>query len=709
MQTTSALWKRIFREQGHLTEVKVVIDGVAYNIDKIFSISQNRTTYSANNPVIGSCTSSTLDVEIIPDSQIPRMSTIELFNRLVSADGTEQSGWLPAGTFYVDTRNKERDGYTLTLTAYDSMLKADQPYLENSTLSNWPCTDDDVADEIAALMGITVDSRTVLAGYEVPIPEQDWTMREVLGWIAAANGGNWIITPDNKLLLVKLEGITSLLGTDTSHALMMGDSLIVLSTGIKYEDTRSLLGDDNDSVIKFGNDFVVMNARGRDGSYPSSNNGQDIQKNARNLQNLGLLQPFTGVRLWRSHEITYVDELHEEVDPNDGAIRAELVQVEVEQNVFAGDETGRVLEADCPWATQAMADSILAQIEGYVWQGAVVEGAEITPAAELGDPVICDGVAFPLCSLSVTYDGAYAPTISAPADEEVDYEYHYESETERQLNRKVTLNENYYGFKVTRESGIEVANIVDGVSTTRMILNSNEQKFFDADGNLALYFDPVAGKYKFRGDVIVTPGYHVRSSALAIVPGDATDTQADALTVPEGFNLYGWVNDSLFDFLRIYHVGETVVFTSPTVGNANFVFAQTDLQNRVNLNGKAYYYGSGKTGNNAELATLGDIGVFIKKDYKYSATPNGSITLPLADKIDTTALAGMAYVIDYAVSPPTVDLYYLLMGGGQYTRASRITNNNAFSASFVYDPNAGLTVSIPSTRRYVQVDVYYVN
>lgn len=673
MQTTSALWKRIFREQGHLTEVKVVIDGVAYNIDKIFSISQNRTTYSANNPVIGSCTSSTLDVEIIPDSQIPRMSTIELFNRLVSADGTEQSEWLPAGTFYVDTRSKERDGFTLTLTSYDSMLKADQPYLENSTLSNWPCADDDVADEIASLMGITVDTRTVLAGYDVPIPEQDWTMREVLGWIAAANGGNWIITPENKLLLVKFQGITSLLGTDTSHALLLGDSLIVLSTGIKYEDTRSLLGDDNDSAIKFGSDFVVMNARGRDGSYSGINNGQDIQKNARNLQNLGLLQPFTGVKLFWNRENSYEDQ---EVTVG-GETTTE--KVEVENAYFAGDDTGRVLEADCPWATQAMADAILAQIVGYVWQGAVVEGAEITPAAELGDPVICDGVAFPLCSLSVTYDGAYAPTISAPADEEVDYEYHYESETDRKLNRKVTLNENYYGFKVTRENGIEVANIVDGVATTRMILNSNEQKFFDADGNLALYFDPVAGKYKFRGDVIIEPGYHVRSSAFAIFPLDATDEEMDAETVPTGFNLYGWNSDQLFDFLCIDHTGETTNFASPAGGNAKWDFEQTDIY------GTAYYHGH--TTSDAEIATLGDIptlpttGPWKAAAFEISANTNKYIKV---ERDSARLRTGMLWLLS---STANKNGYYFFTRGTSSTGTITLTTIKAVTQS-------GMSVSV---------------
>ena len=595
MQTVSSTYKRIFRQRHHVTDVRATIGDDVYGMSKIYSVKQKNALFAGSVPQIGNCCATTLELSIIPNGMGPRMAEITLETRLISPDGTEQSEWIPAGTFYSDTKRKAQDGEHLKFTAFDSMMKADQPYLENTTISSWPADESDVVDDIADLMGVTVDSRTVLAGYEVPLPNQDWTAREVLGWIAAANGGNWIITPDNKLLLVKLEGITSLLATDTSHALLMGDSLIVLSTGIKYEDTRDLLSEDEDTAIKFGNDFVVMNGRGRDGSYSSTNNGQDIQKNARNLQNLGLLQPFTGVKLWWSRETSYEDQ---EVEV-EGETTTE--RVAVEQAYFAGDDTGRVLEADCPWATQAMADAILTQIEGYVWQGAVVEGAEITPAAELGDPVICDGVAFPLCSLDVTYDGAYAPTISAPADEEVDYEYHYESETQRQLNRKATLGENYYGFKVTRENGIEVVNIVDGTETTRMILNSNVQAFYNADGIAALYFDPVAGKYKFRGDVIITSGSLVLSSAFAIFPADATEAEAEAETVLDGFNLFGRMSGDLYNFLRIYQYQEYTHFDSPSNGYASWDFDRTDIQ------GLCYYLGNsaGYTGADAEVATIG--------------------------------------------------------------------------------------------------------
>lgn len=611
MQNVSSIYRRIFRMYGHTTEVKAVIAGDTYGIDSIYRAEQELSLFSDNNPGIGCCCAGSMRIRMIPNRHVPRMAEIKMSTRLVSPDGTEQSEWQPAGTYFVDTRSREKNGLAITCNAYDSMLKANRPYLENSTLSTWPADEADVVDEIADMMGVTVDSRTELAGYEVPIPEQDWTAREVLGWIGAANGGNWIITPANELLLVKLSGITSLLGPDRTKALLLGDSFIVLSTTVKYEDTRDLLSEDNTTAIKFGGDFVVMNGRGKDGSYNGTNNGLNIQRNARNMQNLGLLPPFSGVKLWRSHENTYVDEQVEtEID---GALSVEIVQVEVEQSVMAGDATGRVLEADCPWATQEMADAILLQIEGFCWQGAVVEGAEITPAAELGDPVICDGVAFPLSSLSVIYDGAYAPTISAPADDEVDYEYPYESETQRQLGRKVALNENYYGFRVTREGGIEVVNIVDGEETTRMRLNSNVQEFLNADGVRALYFDPVAREYRFKGKVTITEGSLGLSSKFAIYPPDATEQEIDdfSITVPDGFSLIDRFNDALYRFLSIYQYEEYTHFESDADGYAAWdfvfttVFGDVDFREEVKLYGKTTYFGP-KTDDD-EVATIGYI------------------------------------------------------------------------------------------------------
>ena len=614
MQAVSSLWKQIFAEPGHLTEVRAVIGGVTYNIDKIFSITQTRNIFSSNNPMIGCCCSSVLDIEIIPTSPVPRMAPIVVTTRLKSADGTQHSEWIDAGTYYVDTRSKERDGLTMHFTAYDSMLKADQPYLPNSEIDEWPADENDVVDEIAALMGVTVDERTVLAGYDVDYPAQDWTMREVLGWIAAANCGNWIITPQNELYLVPLNTDTSYLGASSSSAILFGDSLIILSTGYDYDKARDVLGSNDSTGILFGNSLLVANPVGGGSAEYLGGAGQNIRRNARGMHNLGILQAFTGVKLWYDRENSYVDQTEEA----EGETTTE--KVEVENAYTAGTEDGRVLEADCPWATQEMCNAILTKIEGYCYQGAVVDYAEITPAAELGDTVVCDGVSFNLAHSSVTFDGAYAPTISAPADEEVDYEYRYQSETERQLNRKVTLGESYYGFKTSRENGIEVVNIVDGVETTRMILNSSVQAFYNADGEAALYFDAVAGKYKFKGDVTITDGSLVLSSAFAIFPSDITEAEIEAITVPDGFNLYHrYQDDSIGNVFRLFvssDPGNPIVFTSNSANEAELDFMSTrvggdfyvlDNVYLATRGGYAYYQNGAYSGSDAEIATVGKV------------------------------------------------------------------------------------------------------
>ena len=635
MQSVDNTWEKLFGEPTHKTEIRAFIDGAMYSMDKIYNAVLTRSVFTNNVPEVGCCCASTFDIEIIPDSRIPRMAPIIVQTRLKSADGARASEWIPTGTFFVDTRRKERVGTTMRFTAYDSMLKADQPYLPNSSITNWPAAEALVVAEIASCMGVSVDARTTLAGYFVDYP-QDYTMREVLGYIAAANGGNWIITPENKLLLVKLQGENSLLGANYNAAILFGDTVVVLSTGYNYDAARSLLSKDDDEAILMGDNLVVL-----DGQYGLRGAGTDIQRNAKRFQNLGLLQPFSGVKVWYSRQNSYVDT----------SVGGVTQKVEVENAYFAGTNDGRVLELDCPWGTQAMANAILTQIDGFCYQGAIVEGAQMTPAAELGDLVICDGVGFSLSLLSVTYTGDYLPTISAPADEEVDYEYHYETPTERKLNRTVALGDSYYGFKVTRENGIEVVNIVNGTETTRMILNSSVQAFYNADGQEALYFDAEAGEYRFVGDVTVLSGSlnindnfivdadgnvtckgsvtlqgtdtkivapEILATSFNVYPSDTTDAERAADTPLDGFNVYGREGGGqLYHFLNIHQYNEYVYFSSPAGGYAYWNFGSTVVAGNVTVSsvatigiwGSAYYYGH--VSSNNEIATIGDVAAMI--------------------------------------------------------------------------------------------------
>ena len=111
------------------------------------------------------------------------------------------------------------------------MLKAEQVFLAEGDTGEWPRTQTAVVAEICTRMGVELDSRTVLGSYPVEYPN-DFTMREILGYIAAAQGGNWIVTGAGKLLLIPLFGSmpseTSYLVTEDGDAIAMGDVRLVV-------------------------------------------------------------------------------------------------------------------------------------------------------------------------------------------------------------------------------------------------------------------------------------------------------------------------------------------------------------------------------------------------------------------------------------------------------------------------------------------------
>lgn len=222
-----------------------------------------------------------------------------------------------------------------------------------------------------------------------------------------------------------------------------------------------------------------------------------LLNNAASLDYASALAPFTGVKLWYNDDSCY----------------------------FAGDETGRVLEADCPWATKAMAESVLASVRGFKYQPFEAGSALLGPEAELGDGVGIGGVYGPLASINTTFGAMCTSDIGAPSDEEVDHEYPFLTKQERELSRKVALGKTYYGTRITRQNGLEIIKTAaDGTETgTRVLLNSETLAFYDDNGEVALYFDTEAGKYRFRGDVEITGGtMNVNDNFIVDAEGNLT-------------------------------------------------------------------------------------------------------------------------------------------------------------------------------------------
>lgn len=176
-------------------DYKVEIADITYYKSDISSVAIKRPLFDKLS--VGNACSAELDISIWPISTIPKMAKLVPW---VREDDT--SSWTKLGDFYIYTR--EITDELMHIVAYDSMMRAEQIWIPDQSLE-FPMSMVSAVNTIAGIMGISVDSRTrINSSYTIDYPANDYTLRDILGYIAAANSGNWIITASGQLLLVPL-------------------------------------------------------------------------------------------------------------------------------------------------------------------------------------------------------------------------------------------------------------------------------------------------------------------------------------------------------------------------------------------------------------------------------------------------------------------------------------------------------------------------
>lgn len=153
------------------------------------------------------------------------------------------------------------------------------------------------------------------------------------------------------------------------------------------------------------------------------------------------------------------------IPPFDAYDRVEIIVSEDASYYYpqTGDFNS-TLTLRCIWGTQEMAEDIYNRINGYVYYPYNASGAELDPAAQLGDSVSVNGVDSELYVINTQYSSLCSAEISAPADQEIDHEYPYVQKNEREVNRK---------FANTAASLIvlsdEITSKIDGEEATSLI------------------------------------------------------------------------------------------------------------------------------------------------------------------------------------------------------------------------------------------------
>lgn len=114
-----------------------------------------------------------------------------------------------------------------------------------------------------------------------------------------------------------------------------------------------------------------------------------------------------------------------------------IIHVSDETAYESGNDTGRTLEIDNPFGTQAMADNILQSLTGYQYQPSDVTGALLDPAAEIGDAINARGTYFGMYARERTFGRLMKADVSAPYDQEINHEYQFESPERREFKRSI--------------------------------------------------------------------------------------------------------------------------------------------------------------------------------------------------------------------------------------------------------------------------------
>lgn len=199
-QATSELWKSLLTAKDRRAEYGFDINGTWYGPEAEVEHAVEHALYERFG--IGNATTAKLTLSVLADD-IPRAAQIKRYVRLCGGD--QASEWLPKGVFFI-SRRTEDDG-CWTIEAFDAMRKANVVWVPSQEIT-FPMPMIDAVAEFARIMGVEIDERTALdPGYTIDYPANEYTVHNELCYIAAAHGGNWIISDAGKLRLIGLTDI----------------------------------------------------------------------------------------------------------------------------------------------------------------------------------------------------------------------------------------------------------------------------------------------------------------------------------------------------------------------------------------------------------------------------------------------------------------------------------------------------------------------
>lgn len=437
--------------------IKAIINGEEYTNAEIVEFSIENSLTLSDGFEIGTAIPNKLIIKLRSKNEIPANARIVPY-LAISTEGLTwdqaiypwqdmqipwtggSTEWLPLGEFFVDSREKINDVWTYT--CYDKLVFADVAYI--SQLS-YPATQKAVWDEICNRLGFSYDSSVVInPSYQIQAGPAGYTCRQVLAYIAGANGASVFVGKDGVIRFKRfVANAPSVFEMSTADYIRVKQtnpiksySRIVVTYNTEDDLSFEAGSGDENHTLQFENPFMT-------------------QAMVNNL--LVALSGFSYLPLTMdARGFPHLDQ-------------GDIIG-------FAQNEGSSWLETVTSW-----------QDTHIPWDGNVQYRSIILHQV-------------------LSFKGGLKLTIEAPSVSEQQSEFALEGSLSQQVNRlnqnAIRYGKPYYGVTHSHTEGIVVEredHLFKGV------FNGEELSFY-ANGDKALWFDIPSRKFKFAGDLEAVGG-----------------------------------------------------------------------------------------------------------------------------------------------------------------------------------------------------------
>lgn len=453
----SPLYKDYLKRPDREFIVKALVGSEEYNSSRIVDFSIENSLSLTDGFEIGTAIPSKLTIKLRTNEIIPANARIVPYLSLSLAGLTWLEAqypwkdmnltWTGSGTDWLPlgeffVDDREKVNDVWTFTCYDKLVMADVAYISSLT---YPTTQKAVFDEICKRLGWTYDSSVVInSAYRIQAGPAGYTMRQVLAYIASANSASIYI---DKAGTLKFKRFTA-------------------SENPVFDMTTA--------------DYVTVK-----------------QTNP--------------VKTYTRVVVTYNTE------------------DELQYEAGTGDEN-HTLYVENPFATQAVTNGLLTTLNGFSYLPLTMD-ARGYPQLEQGDVIgfeqqegtTWDETVSTWQNTNIPWDGVVRyktiilhqvfnfagglkMSLEAPSVSEQRSEFVVEGSLTQQVNKlnkdAIKEGKSYYGATITRTEGL----IIEREDHKSKVILNSDKLSFQANGQDRLYFDPVAGKYKFIGTLEATDG-----------------------------------------------------------------------------------------------------------------------------------------------------------------------------------------------------------